>query len=157
MQAFSIENTKNFMSKLLIGDVFDDFLLEEASIKTYNIFNIDGRIIPEFYDDYEFGYEFSLWKDIKPICFELIKGKQTPVSFHFILQLKPEEINKIMLKAGSALSTNEIKSFTINIKFSAGEITIISATSMHSFIPDKSPDQIFDKYVEDFLKRIGHL
>ena len=154
MQAITISKTKNFMSKLLIGDVFDEFLLEEASVKTYNTFNIDGRIVPEFYDDYEFGYEFSTWQDMKSICFELIKGKQTPVSFHFILQLKPEEINKIMLKAGSALSTDEIKSFTLNIKFSNNEITVISATSMNSFIMDKTPDKVWDEYVTDFINRV---
>ena len=145
------------MSQLLIGNVFDDFLLEEAVIKTYNTFSIDGRIVPEFYEDYEFGYEFSSWKDMKGICFDLIKGKQTPVSFHFILQLKPDEINKIMLKAGSALSTVEIKSFTLNIKFSQGVITVISATATNSFILDKTPDTVWDNYVTSFLSSNSHI
>ena len=145
------------MSQLLIGNVFDDFLLEEAVIKTYNTFSIDGRIVPEFYEDYEFGYEFSSWKDMKGICFDLIKGKQTPVSFHFILQLKPNEINKIMLKAGSALSTIEIKSFTLNIKFSQGVITVISATATNSFILDKTPDTVWDNYVTSFLSSNSHI
>lgn len=153
MNAFSIENTKNFMSQLLIGDVFDSFLLEEASITTYNTFTINGRIVPEYFDDFEIGGdEFSSWKDIKPMCFDLIKGKMLPVSFHFILQLKSEEIEKILRLGSCKTSVKDIKSFTLNIKYVNHEITLITATSFNTFIMDKNPDILWDQYIEKFLK-----
>lgn len=152
MQAYKVENTKNFMTSLLVGEMFDDFLLEEAYIKTYNSFTIDGRIIPEFYDDYEFGYEFSSWKDSKHLCFDLIKGKQLPVSFHFILQLKPENINKLLSDNASTVSSDCVKSLTLNIKYGNGEITIVTASSMNSFTLDKSADKIWDEHIRYFLK-----
>lgn len=151
MKAFSIESTKNFMKEFLIGDRFDDFFLEEATIKTYNTFKIDGRILPEFYDDYEFGSEFSLWKDMKGICFDLIKGKQVPVGFHFVLQLSPEKIEQILRLGGSATNSSMVKSFTLNIKFQNNEITVVTATSFNTFIMDKTPDILWDDYVERFL------
>jgi len=154
MKAFTIENTKSFMGKLLGGDSFDAFLLEEATIKTYNTFNIDGRIIPEFYDDYEFGYEFSLWKDIKSVCFDLIKGRQLPVYCHFIMQLKPENVAVLLKRGESQVDPSLVKSFTLNIKYNNGEITVISATSMTTFIMDKSPDELWDKYVGDFINAL---
>lgn len=155
MIALNIENTKNFMSKLLGTQAFDDFLLEEATIKTYNTFNIDGRVIPEFYDDYEFGYEFSTWKDIRPICFDLIKGKSLPVYCHFVLQLKPEKVEQILRLGQSPVSKDVVKSFTLNIKYNANnEVTIITATSFNTFIMDKSPDNLWDKYIEDFISSI---
>ena len=140
------------MSALLAGDVFDDFLLCEAYIKTYNSFSIDGRIIPEYYDDYEFGYEYSMWKDIRPLCFDLIKGRILPVSFHFILQSTPEMTKEMLLGEVSEGTIKEVKGFTLNIRYQDGVISIITATSLNTFIPDKTPDEIWDSYMSDMLK-----
>ena len=140
------------MSALLAGDVFDDFLLCEAHIKTYNSFSIEGRIIPEYYDDYEFGYEYSMWKDIRPLCFDLIKGRILPVSFHFILQSTPEMTKEMLLGEVSEGTIKEVKGFTLNIRYQDGVISIITATSLNTFIPDKTPDEIWDSYMSDMLK-----
>ena len=48
MIALKIINVKNFMAKLLTQDVFQNFLLEEASITTYNTFVIDGHLMEAF-------------------------------------------------------------------------------------------------------------
>lgn len=155
MIALSIENTKNFMSKLLGTEAFDDFLLEEAVIRTYNTFTIDGRVVPEFFDDYEFGYEFSTWKDIRPICFDLIKGKTLPVYCHFVLQLKPEIVEQILRLGSSPTSKDMVKSFNLNIKYNANnEVTVITATSFNTFLLDKTPDALWDRYVEDFISKL---
>lgn len=153
MKAIEIESTKNFMAKLLGSDVFDDFLLEEATIKTFNTFTIDGRVIPEFYDDYEFGYEFSTWKDIRQVCFDLIKGKQLPVSCHFVLLLKPEKVEQILRLGNSPTSADMVKGFTLNIKYVGGNVTLISATGMKTFIMDQTPDRLWDEYMEDFARK----
>lgn len=154
MKAFTIENTKNFMSKLLGSSLFDSFMLEEATIKTYNTFSIDGRIIPDFYDDYEFGYEYSLWKDIRPICFDLIKGKQLPVFCHFVMLLTPDKIAELLEKNQCAINPNMVKSFALSIKYSNQEITVITGTSFTTFIMDKTPDEIWDNYIEQFINAI---
>ncbi|MCQ2081532.1 MAG: DUF5721 family protein [Lachnospiraceae bacterium] len=157
MKAFSVESTKNFMKELLVGEKFDDFLLEEATIKTYNTFKIDGRILPEFYEDYEFGYEFSLWKNMKGICFDLIKGKQVPVGFHFVLQLAPEKVQQILRLGGSTTPADMVKSFTLNIKYQNNEITLVTATAFNTFIMDKTPDALWDNYIEQFLQSTANL
>ncbi len=96
MKAYKIKELKNFMSRLLGSNIFDGFLLAEASISTYNTFFIDGRINKDFFtgdlnnEDALPPYEFSLWQDMRSLCFDLIKGKRTPVSFKFVLHLKPE-------------------------------------------------------------------
>ena len=154
MKAFSVDNTKNFMAHLLARETFDDFLLEEATIKTYNTFSINGRVIPEFYDDYEFSYEFSEWKNLKSICFDLIKGKTTPVAFQFVLQIKPELVEKILKEGGSSVSPSLVKSFTLNIRYINSEITVITATSLNTFIPDRSADELWDAYIGSFLNGI---
>ena len=84
MIALKIINVKNFMAKLLTQDVFQNFLLEEASITTYNTFVIDGHLMEAFYDTEEWKershreYELSEWSVMRPICFDLIKGTHTP-------------------------------------------------------------------------------
>ncbi|MDE7200155.1 MAG: hypothetical protein K2O15_14920, partial [Lachnospiraceae bacterium] len=80
MIALKITNIKQFMNKFLTGGDFDSFLLEEASISTYNTFIIDGHQNRAFYSTEEWEdqeirpYDLSMWKTIRPICFDLIKG-----------------------------------------------------------------------------------
>lgn len=143
------------MAKLLGSSAFDDFLLEEATIKTFNTFTINGRIIPEFYDDYEFGYEFSSWKDLKPVCFDLIKGKQLPVYCHFVMQLSPEKVKTLILNSDCPTSPDLIKSFTLNIRYSNGEVNLVTATSFTTFVMDKTPDEIWDNYIDFFVKALS--
>ena len=67
MIALQIQDIKNFMSKLLLSQTFDHFLLVEGTITTYNTFRIDGRIHKSFFTDEEMEErglntrEFSLW------------------------------------------------------------------------------------------------
>ena len=80
MISLQITQTKDFMQKLLSSDVFDVFLFEEACINTYNTFSIDGHIQKEFYSTEELThtalqYDFSTWKDMRPLCFQQMKGK----------------------------------------------------------------------------------
>ena len=50
MIALHILDVKQFMSKLLLNDTFDHFLLSEAVITTYNTFHIDGRLQKDYYN-----------------------------------------------------------------------------------------------------------
>ena len=82
MIALQIQDIKNFMSRLLLSQTFDNFLLVEGTIITYNTFRIDGRVHKNFFTEEELednnlnNREFSLWKEVKPLCLELIKGKR---------------------------------------------------------------------------------
>lgn len=157
MKAFQIKELKNFMTKLLATDIFDCFLLAEATITTYNTFVIDGHMVKEFFtgdvnDDATLSLqEFSEWKDMRSLCFDLIKGKRTPVNFKFILHLKSELIENILKQGESALSLSDIKSFVLNLKYDGSSLTCITGTAFHNFIPDKTPDRLWDEYVTEFF------
>ena len=79
MVALKIEDLKGFTSKLFVGDVFDQWLLREATITTFNVFTIDGRIRHEYYTKQEMEENsigrLSPWKTIRPFCFSLVIGK----------------------------------------------------------------------------------
>ena len=48
MLALKITDVKDFMNKLLIGEVFDRFSLVEASVTTFNTFTINGKLHYDF-------------------------------------------------------------------------------------------------------------
>ena len=123
MIALKITNVKQFMAKFLGSEDFDSFLLEEASISTYNTFMIDGHQNRDFYSSEEWEdkelrpYEFSTWKKLRPICFDLIKGKHTPTAFRFVLHLIPDHVASILQGGDTAVTAQQVKAFVLNIKY----------------------------------------
>lgn len=159
MIALKITNVKQFMGKLLGGDDFDSFLLEEASISTYNTFQIDGRQNKAFYTSEEWEdrdlrpYDFTQWKVIRPVCFDLIKGRRTPASFQFVLHLIPEYTASILKKGDTGVTPQQIRGFVLNIRYDGTGLTLVTGTSYHTFLMDKLPDALWDQSVRQFLAK----
>lgn len=159
MIALQIKNVKMFMSRLLSSEVFDCFLLSEASITTNNTFFIDGHQNKEFFSDEEWEdtsirpYDYSMWKDIKSLCFHLIRGRRTPVSFKFILHLIPSYVESILSDDSVMVPVNEVKALVLTIKYDQTGLVITTGTSLKTFLPDKSADIFWDKYMKQFLTK----
>ena len=85
MRSYQIQDIRDFMKKLLLGETFDTFLLSEASLTTFASFHIDGTFHPEFFGSDEAeqltveNCGYPLWKRVRPLFFELTKGKNTPL------------------------------------------------------------------------------
>jgi len=161
MIALQIKNVKNFMGKLLTTDLFDTYLLSEATITTYNTFIIDGHQNQEFYTSEEWQdpsicpYDFSMWKDMRPICFQLIKGRRTPVSFKFVLHLIPSYVESILKDGSVSVPVGQIKALVLTVKYDSFGLTLTTGTALSTFIPDKSLDIFWDKYNKLFLEQSG--
>jgi len=163
MIALEIKGTKNIMNTLLASEHFDAFLVEEAVITTFNTFHIDGHIINAFYTTEELEEhnasgapsEFSCWKELRPVCFQLIKGKKTPVSFKTVLLASPALIEKIAANPECGVAANLIRSLVLNIRYENGKVTCITGSAFTTFIMDKSVDRLWDAYVRQFLSNIG--
>lgn len=159
MIALKITNIKQFMGKLLGGEDFDSFLLEEASVSTYNTFFIDGHQNREFYTAEEWEdetirpYDFSTWKAIRPICFDLIKGTHTPTAFRFVLHLMPTYTESILRGKETSVTPQQVKAFILNIKYDGTDLTLVTGTAFHTFLMDKTPDVLWDRAVRQFLSR----
>lgn len=150
------------MNQLLAGDSFDSFLLEEAVISTANTYTIDGHINNDFFPLEErnrehIPYEFQSWSDIKGLCFNLIKGKHTPLFFKFVLHLKPEETAKLLTRYDCSVKSEQVKALVLNIRFDGSKACLTTGTSYHTFIMSKEADVIWDKALVTFLtdKEIG--
>ncbi len=148
------------MSKLLATDFFDSFLVEEATIETYNTFSIDGRIHRDFYKDTIEEQEdipqeeFSKWEKLRPICLELIKGKRTPIAFKFVLHLDKASKDRLFQDIDSDISADQV-SFGIIIKYAQGEVVITTGVSYSIFTLDKEAEKAWDKYIPSFLESNG--
>lgn len=171
MKLFTIKNTANFMTALLSDkeSVFDQFLLNEAVIKTGTTYTIDGHINPDFYsqddlmilkqDAADQGRIFSVdmirWEKIKHFCYECIRGSRLPLFFRISLCLAPENVNKFLSGLDSGVTSDQISSLNLNIKYDGGTLTCTTALSLKIFIMDRSLDHAWDDMCERFLNAHG--
>ena len=160
MIALQIQDIKSFMSKLLLSQAFDNFLLVEGTITTYNTFRIDGRLHREFFSDEETAEKslqnrkFSLWKEVKPFCLELIRGKRTPLGFQFTFQLSRENTKKLLASSGiTSIQAENIAGLLLNIRYDKSALNIITATNLNLFTLDKSLEHAWDDMLKRFLKQ----
>ena len=161
MLALHVTALKPFMNALLAGDLFDTFLLEEASISTATTFTIDGRLNNDFFTSEEWAErgadfrEFSAWQDMKGICFNLIKGKHTPLRFQFVFQLMPSYAASILEKGNSTVPTELIKALVLTIRFDGEKAVLYTGTSYTTFVPDKEPERLWDAAAKQYLYKKG--
>lgn len=150
MVALEISNIKLFMNKLLNSETFDSFYLEEALITTFNEFSIDGRIQTDFYTKEELEEnpallkEFSLWKELRPHCFSLIRGNHTPLHFKLVLHVGDGFLEKLLNSPELTIDPALVKSLHLIIKYQTGKLTCITGTAFHTFVMDKSLESLWD-------------
>ena len=159
MKVYKISDLKNFMNKLLLSDCFDCFLLEEGTIVTANTFRIDGRVQKDFFtkEEQEEGqicpYEFSSWKEIRPLCFHLMKGKRTPLLVKLVLLLQPQYMERILSADGFQDNGSLIRGFTLTVKYEGVSATLMTGLSTSVFLMDKTPEQLWDTAFCKFLQK----
>ena len=145
MIAEEISNIKIFMDHLLTKTTFDNCLVNEVIISTFNNFVIDGHINSNYYKDKTntqpndyLTEPYSSWKTIKPICYELIKGNRLPLKMRIEgnnIDIQPEDVNDLFM----------------NIKFEKDKLTVITGVSLKVFTMDKSLEKAFDNYIQNLI------
>lgn len=157
MLALKINTNKTFMHKLLIGDTFDVFSLSEASITTFNQFHIDGKLHMDFFDTdtsqqlAENESIYSSWKDIKPYCYSVIRGKLPPLQFKFIMQLSPHQINSLSDNNKFSVAGQEISDLFLNIQYKNNELLCTTGVFSQIFTFDKTFETLWDNIILDFF------
>lgn len=158
MISLQIKVTKSIMNALLASECFDSFLLEEAAVTTFNTFHIDGHVVKEFFtaDELtEVNSDFSLWRDIRPFCFQLIKGKKTPVSFRVVLHAPGTLIEKIAADPECGVAANMIRALVLNIRYDNGHVVCVTGSAYTTFLMDKSAETLWDAYVRCMLSELN--
>lgn len=159
MTALSILDIKEFMNLFLRTDTFDSFLLVEGSITTYMAFLLDGHAIADFFSPEDEAYgivsqekyiPFSL---VRPVCFDIIKGKRTPSSFKFVFQLSSASQERAIGSAHSKFSPADISGMYLNLKYQNQTLLCTTGVSYHIFSMDKSLEYAWDEMVKRFFKK----
>lgn len=158
MISLKIDQTKNFMNKLLLSEAFDAFLVREASIATFFTLHLEGKRNRDFYSSEELedlgeDSEYARWAELKPFCLQAIRGKKTPVSFKFVFKLSKKNTAKFLQQTGLQISESDVSGLFLHILFEQGTITCTSGTALNIFTMDKSLDKEWDTIVERFLKQ----
>lgn len=159
MTAFEISDIKQFMSQLLGSSLFDNFLLSEAVIQTNITYQIDGSLQKSFYNEEQLeelgiaSYAYVPFSMVRNHCFDLIKGKNVPLSFRFVFLLSPENMANTIVKSQSSYKPEDISGMFINLNYRSGKLTCTTGISYKIFSIDKSLEQEWDELVEKFLKK----
>lgn len=156
MISLQIADVKQFMLKLLTGTVFDHFYVMKYQIQSFCDFSLDGKINKDFFstDEQEMLQERSYvkWKEVRQFAFQIIKGNKTPLFFHIVFILPPDETRNVVKSCKGILNSDEIAGLYLNIHFENGILTVVTGSSVKNFTLDKTLDLEWEESVKLFLK-----
>lgn len=136
--------TKPSMSHLLLKDTFDQFSFIEGEITTFNTFTIDGYLQKDFFEEKPED-SHAHWKDVREFCFQIIRGKRTPLNFKIILSLAPENFPGFLNQQNVAgFRPEDIQGMYLNLSYDGLNLTCITGISMKTFTMDKSLERAWD-------------
>ncbi len=155
MLALKITKLKLFTKQLFLQDLFDGFQFMEGRFVTFGTFTMDGRLNSDYYGEEEWeeigSRPYSMWRQMRPFCFQIIKGNKLPLSFQLVLRKDKAELEKQLSPADWNFS--EVESFLLNIRYKNGAITCTTGVSLRQFTMDRTPEQEWDRYVREFLHK----
>jgi len=156
MLLIKITDVKMFMSCLLVKNVFDNFLLSELEVMTFNRFSINGKLNMEWFDTEEkeelIETEYAKWENVRPYVLNLIKGNKAPLSMKGVFMLNKENSEKLMHRVSTQLTESDVTAFFMNMKFEHGEMYLTTGISYRIFTMDQSLQQQWDADLKKFLK-----
>ena len=170
MVVLEIADVKDFMGKLLLQEVFDNFLVEEAEIKKYATFRVDGFRNRSWdaeeqsqtsgqeegrEDEDPLADRYVTWKELRPTIKTLIQDKKAPSSFHMTMMLNRENRKKILSSAGNPVPEEQLGGLLVNLRYEGGTALLITGTAMKGFSLDRTLEQTWDRDLQVFLKHYG--
>lgn len=158
MTHYSINNIKDFTAKLFCSEIFDSFYLSEATLVTFNTYHIDGYLKTAYFSDLKEtesvpDREYSLWGENRSFCFDLIKGKRTPLQFKIVLILSRPNLQRLLESQNISYPADKISGLFFNISYQDGALSCITGTSLKEFSLDKTIENTWDSFMEKFLQK----
>lgn len=143
-----------FMGKLLKGEAFDSYLLKEGFLRTNMEYRFQGHVFTEYFDTEErerLQEEYVFWSEVKPMVFELIKGKKTPLAFSFTLLLTRDAVREFLERYSVSVGEDR-PSLYLQIRFEHGAGRVLTGTARNMFTLDKSLEEAWDAETIRVLK-----
>lgn len=155
----AITDIGDFTRKLLIQNVFDQFYVLEGEVSTFAAFTIDGELNEDYYSSDETELlqdrKWSLWSEIKPVAFLLMKGKKLPVSFKFVLQLSDHNTDWLLDKYHLEHLKEQLSGLYLNIRYQDKKLICVTGLSYKTFVMDKTLEHVWDDTAAQFMKQNG--
>ncbi len=161
MVAFQIEEVGTLLNQMLKGDLFDHFLLREASVSQGYTATIDGTLRPEFYSEEErtslglTGLSCLPFERVRPVCLALLKGNKKPESFRFVFLLSPGNQENTIAGSGTSFRTEDITGMFLNLNYKNNTLLCTTGISYRTFSLDKSLEAEWDRLVPLFFRQHG--
>lgn len=161
MRSFTITNNRTFMAALFTGTLFDPFETESVQITAACTLHIDGRTVPAFYTEDELAGmpaglpAFTPWANLRSLCFSAIKGKKTPLSFQIAFHADADIVNRLTLLEECTVDRSFVQALVLNVRYESGVCRLTTGTAYTTFLPDKTPDKLWDEEMQRFLMEHG--
>ena len=152
MVAFKIVDVKDFMNKLLIGEVFDNFLLVSFEINSFAKVTIDGLRNEAWYEDSESLGRYLNWKELRNKVSLLVKGDRIPLTMKAVFRLSETNTEKVAAKLGINSAVEKDYGLFFNLKFENNEVSIVTGVSVTDFLISKELGNLWDEDLIKFLK-----
>ena len=147
-----ISDVKDFMKKLFLKEIFDNFLLVSTDIKTASDFKIDGKRNKEWYDEEnEADTDYIKWKEVREQAAFLIKGERPPLFIKSVFRLSEENTAKLAVKADESADIKSLGMF-FTLKFDGKELFITTGVSYYDFLKTKRFEEFWNENLLKFLK-----
>ncbi|MEG0804849.1 MAG: DUF5721 family protein [Lachnospiraceae bacterium] len=159
MIALLITTVKEFMNQTLVGELFDHFLLSEASVTSKISYSIDGHLYLSHFSEPEklrlIEEEVTLipFHYVKRTIFDMMKGTQTPSFLKLVLQLSPKNIRNTLTSIDSRLTCEDIGGMCINLTFQNERLMCTTGISYTIFAKDKELEHEWDRLICRFLEQ----
>lgn len=150
MITLKIPNVKDFMQKLLLSPVFDEWGFQGAEVFALTQYSISGTLNGKYLTEEEraarSGTELR-YKEIRSVLTSIIRSGRTPSQM------------KIVLVCPSSLLGDHVSAFAesylMNIYFKDGILMTAGAISMRTFTMDRSDAQFWDNHFPKVLDQLG--
>ena len=151
MLALKVLDVKNCMNDLLASEAFDRFLLSDATITTRMTYSLDGHLTKGYLTEEELleeglsGERCVPYGYVRKLCFDMIKGKRKPASFHFTF-LCPQKLLREIIEG---------QSLSLNLRYVGEELLVTAGCTMQGFSLDRSMEEAWKTWVLAFFGRLS--
>ena len=162
MRAFAIPQTevKRFMGQLLKETRFDDFAARSAELTLAVHIAIDGKLEEEPEEVEETaenknapvgkgangnkGAKWATWAKLRPMVYDLVRNGGKP------------RFMKFVFSHGQAAEVHpNAAALFLNLTYEHDRVSFTTATAQREFALDKSLDEAWDAWVQDFFAKSG--
>lgn len=145
------------MNYMLASEAFDAWEVAEVKITAKVSYVIDGHVTPGYLTAEEMAAEnippggCIPFGSVRPLCFEMIKGKRTPQSFRFTFLCSKKQMQQMIREEQLQISPEDVVNLTMNITFHQGELLVTTSCLERTFSLDKSLAYAWDTWVKEFF------